>query len=396
MTQPQEKISQRVLISGGLAVGGPQTHVTILCKTLREAGADVTIAASATNWNQESLRDLRQSGVRVIVSPFGFGRLSVLGKVFCFALWPLLLRRNFDVVYCIGEGRMHAFASKFCRPGGWRVYHEIVECPLPGSVGYQIGQKMDAIIGNSKKVSDELKLLFPDLPIRRIAFLTTSASMEYKARPSVTPTSFINVSYLGRLVSHKRPAELISVWKELQQNGSFGPSKLNIYGGDHGTGLQANLQLQIDELGIGDSVCLHGPYVISSLAKILERTDLVVLPSLVEGLPLVLAEAMIRGIPVVATSAGGTSELGTENPDVIITTGTDWSKFVDGLVEMMARIRRSEIDSFRLHRWTEDRYGFDATSSQWLKALLNPDDYFGKRADSLMLDSPPRRDEVKQ
>ena len=40
---------KNILISGGLAVGGTQTHVTILCKFLRAAGLNVTIAATASN-----------------------------------------------------------------------------------------------------------------------------------------------------------------------------------------------------------------------------------------------------------------------------------------------------------------------------------------------------------
>ena len=42
---------RKILISGGLVVGGPQTHVTILCGILKSNGADVTIAAAATNWD---------------------------------------------------------------------------------------------------------------------------------------------------------------------------------------------------------------------------------------------------------------------------------------------------------------------------------------------------------
>lgn len=100
-----------------------------------------------------------------------------------------------------------------------------------------------------------------------------------------------------------------------------------------------------------------------------------VLPSLWEGLPLVLVEAMLHGVPFVASAAGGTEELGDANPDVMVTT-TKWEDFETGLLAMAAKIRAGEIDSERLHRWVETRYGFAAVSQQWLKCLLSPQQFF--------------------
>ena len=120
---------RRVLISGGLSVGGPQTHITLLCRVLRDAGAKVTIAAASTNWPREAITELRELGVDVIVSPFGFGAYRILGKIYALLVWPLLLRRDYGVLYCIGEGRMHLWASRFVAQRACKIYHEIVECP---------------------------------------------------------------------------------------------------------------------------------------------------------------------------------------------------------------------------------------------------------------------------
>jgi glycosyltransferase involved in cell wall biosynthesis len=87
---------------------------------------------------------------------------------------------------------------------------------------------------------------------------------------------------------------------------------------------------------------------------------------------------MARGIPVVATSAGGTAELGSDNEDAIVTEGTDWSAFEVGLLKMISMIRSGRIDCKRLKKWTEDRYGFARVSSQWESALLNTSIFFGR------------------
>jgi len=369
---------RKILISGGLAVGGPQTHVTILCEILKSKGADVTIAAAATNWDALSLNTLRSKGVRIIVPPFGFGRLSFIGKVVSILGWPMLMSRSFDIVYCIGEGRMHLVAKRYCVSGGHCIYHEIVDCPVQESLSHRIAANMTEIIGNSNEVTRKLKTLLPEIPIKTIPFLTSREASDTEViSDRKSPTRDLNVAFLGRLVDHKRPAQLIDFWSEHQNCGVLGRSKLHFYGGDCGSGYQDVLVQKVKQRGLTERVSIHGEYNRSQLSQILENVDLVVLPSLFEGLPLVLVEAMARGIPVVATSAGGTAELGFENEDVIITEGTDWSAFEVGLLKMISMIRSEKIDCPRLKRWTEDRYGFASVSRQWESALLNTSIFFG-------------------
>jgi glycosyltransferase involved in cell wall biosynthesis len=181
------------------------------------------------------------------------------------------------------------------------------------------------------------------------------------------------VAFLGRLAPHKRPLALIEAWPKL--SAAIGPAHLDLYGGDY-DGEGRRLQGRIDSLGLQATVKLHGAYSTEDLASIFETTDIVVLPSQYEGLPLVLVEAMHRGVPVVSTSAGGSAELGEENPDVIVTEGISWGPFEEGLKEMARRVRAGEIDSRRLQQWTEARYGFEPVAAAWREALLQPDRFF--------------------
>jgi glycosyltransferase involved in cell wall biosynthesis len=369
---------RKILISGGLAVGGPQTHVTILCEILKSKGADVTIAAAATNWDALSLNALRSIGIRIIVPPFGFGRLFFIGKAVSIWGWPLLMSKSFDVVYCIGEGRIHLVAKRYCVSGGHCIYHEIVDCPVRESIGHRVTAGMSEIIGNSNEVTRKLKTLLPEIPVKTIPFLTSREANDAEMfRVRESKSRDLNVAYLGRLVEHKRPAQLIDFWSDHQNHSVLGLSKLHFYGGDCGSGYKDVLVQKVKHRGLTDRVSFHGEYNHAQLSQVLENVDLVVLPSLVEGLPLVLVEAMARGIPVVATSAGGTAELGLDNEDVIVTEGTDWNAFEVGLLKMMSMIRGEKIDCKRLQKWTEDRYGFASVSKQWENALLNTRSFFG-------------------
>ena len=70
---------------------------------------------------------------------------------------------------------------------------------------------------------------------------------------------------------------------------------------------RAVLEKQILHLGLQDHVRLIGNQ--PDPRSCLEKMDLFVLPSLVEGLPTVIIESMARGVPVVASDIPGNNEL---------------------------------------------------------------------------------------
>jgi glycosyltransferase involved in cell wall biosynthesis len=67
---------------------------------------------------------------------------------------------------------------------------------------------------------------------------------------------------------------------------------------------------RISALGLQDSV--HLPGYLNRPERILEETDLAVLPSHTEGLPNAALEALVMEVPVLATRVGGTPEVITD------------------------------------------------------------------------------------
>jgi glycosyltransferase involved in cell wall biosynthesis len=70
---------------------------------------------------------------------------------------------------------------------------------------------------------------------------------------------------------------------------------------------EARLREQIHEAGLEDRISLGG--FRNEVPRYLAGADLVVNPSLTEGMPNVLLEALSVGIAIVATDVGGTREL---------------------------------------------------------------------------------------
>jgi glycosyltransferase involved in cell wall biosynthesis len=79
--------------------------------------------------------------------------------------------------------------------------------------------------------------------------------------------------------------------------------------------LRAELEDQVERLGLSQRVRFAGSVPEDVVRELLERADLLVLPSVVardgqmEGLPVVLMEALASGVPVVATRLSGVPEL---------------------------------------------------------------------------------------
>ncbi len=106
---------------------------------------------------------------------------------------------------------------------------------------------------------------------------------------------------VGRLVYQKAHEFLIACMPEVLKK--FPNAKAWIFGEGP---LRADLQSQIEQLGLSDSVKLQGKS--DHIAMYLASADVFVLPSRWEGLPIALLEAMSAGLPCVATKVEGVDE----------------------------------------------------------------------------------------
>jgi glycosyltransferase involved in cell wall biosynthesis len=375
-------MAKRILISGGLAGGGVQTHVTHLYKLLRGHGAEVTIAAVSTHWSGDDLRAARQAGVDIVVTPWRYGAASVLGKAQAVATWRLKMRRDFDVLYCIGHGRMHSWLRRFVKEGGVAVYHESGSHPERESVAARVAAEMDFIVASSSPIAKEMGRVLPGHAIKVIPFITSDRATAAPARKRAVGDGVLRVSYLGRLVRSKQPDWLVREWRSMAGRAPVAPARLDVYGSDDpGEPLLAEMQAFINAEGLGSQIKLHGAYRHADVSSILERTDLVALPSRTEGLPLVLVEAMRHGVPFVAMSAGGVAELGEGNADVEIVP-VDNDAFREGLARAARKVRSGQINSGRLHQFAESRYGAQYVNARWRAALLDADVFWKEGRES--------------
>ncbi len=360
-----------------LGLGGVRTHLLLLCQLLRREGVEVVIFATGSHWDNETIAGLKAAGVRFVMPPGLIRHSQKLSALYSAVTWPWLTPRRACSLYCISPGHSQLLLNRLKPRGAASINHEIVEPPSPDSLAGKCAARLDVTVANSHKVAQLMKTFWPNKPIRSIPFLTSSGPVPPPAAGRrVDENQLMRVTYLGRLVEQKRPDQLVRCWQSLSSQPGLAPARLDVYGYDPTGRMYKELCGYVETSGIAESVKIHGEYGLSDLPRILQESDLVVLPSLWEGLPLVLVEAMLQGVPFVASAAGGTEELGVDNPDVIV-TGRDWADFEAGLLMMAGKIRTAQIDSLRLHQWVEKRYGHEAVARLWLECLLQPRQFFG-------------------
>jgi len=134
--------------------------------------------------------------------------------------------------------------------------------------------------------------------------IRTAPFLAHPAAPgSVLPR--IRFGAVGRMLPVKGHSVLIEAFAMLLVR--IPAAELRIVGGGL---LFEELSAQVLRLGLGSKVSIEGPH--SSVHELLAEFDVLVFPSLNEGLPLVILEAMASGLPIVSTRVGGVPEVAPE------------------------------------------------------------------------------------
>lgn len=129
--------------------------------------------------------------------------------------------------------------------------------------------------------------------------------------------------------------------------------------------LRSDLERRVGELGLAGRVRLPG--FRTDLDALIGAADVVVLPSLTEGLPNVALEASAAGVPVVATAVGGTPEVIADRETGLLVPPNDPAALaakVGGLLrDQEARSRMGAAGRARM----QEHFTFEAQAAGYLR-----------------------------
>ncbi len=227
------------------------------------------------------------------------------------------------------------------------------------SVGACIIRRSNRLIAVSQAVREYLCRLGAEEKRTRVISNAVDLDEFYPPRER-KQQAIVRVVFVGRLIGNKGVDRLIEAVPSVVRR--VPNVEFEIVGDGP---LRAFLRHRIIELGLDRTVILMG--VVPSVADILRKSDLLVRPSLTEGMPLTVLEAMACGLPCIATAVGGTPEVIQHRKTGILIREGDHQELVDSIVDLVGNheLRRRLGENAR--HFVENFYSWSRAAEDTIK-----------------------------
>jgi len=212
-------------------------------------------------------------------------------------------------------------------------------------------------------VSDRLRKELVETGIPRGKVVVLRNIPRLKVRPPDVNRASSNgrtrLGFVGRLSPEKGLTVLVEAFGNLRRAHDV---HLNIIGEGP---VKGSVLRQVKSLGLQDQVTFHG--YMPDPEAIYSMMDLLILPSLTEGIPLTLLEGMSFGLPIIASDVGGIPEIVENNRSgLLVKPGS-----VNDLVEKMSLLIRDPGVRVRLGNGARERVSSICDFAKWKTTLLN-------------------------
>ena len=187
-------------------------------------------------------------------------------------------------------------------------------------------------------------------------------------------TERLNMVTVGRLHPIKGYPLLLEACAELSERGV--DWTLDMVGDGE---MRDDLRMMAEGLGIADRVTFSGPVGQESIREHLERANVMVMSSFMEGVPVVLMEAMAMQLPVVATRVGGVPELVRDGVSGRLVSPGSVSALADALTDVAASLHTIDDLQVEARRTIETSFTTAKLGTQ-MAALF--EQYVGRSAPS--------------
>jgi len=135
--------------------------------------------------------------------------------------------------------------------------------------------------------------------------------------------------------------------------------------------LRPVLKSYVEELGIPNVVRFVGLTRHSKVIEYLQRSSILVLPSLSEGCPLVVLEAFAAGTPVVASRVGGIPEIVTEGKSGLLVSPADSTLLAKAIIELLGDSQKRERFARAGRLFVESEQSWDRVATETCQVYLD-------------------------
>lgn len=287
--------------------GGSEANLFEQARRWAADGHRVTVFCADPGREHAPERDEERGGLRVVRRG---GRLTVYPLA---ALHVLLDARRYDAVLDVANG-IPFFAPLFTRRPVVLLVHHVhdrqwfAEFPYPAAVlGWFLERRVvprlyrrRPVVAVSETTRDALVETGVDPGRIRIVHNGVARPDGRAGGRAGRHAGGRRIAYVGRIKRYKRLDRLVRMIPALREE--FPDVRLDLAGtGDAAPGIEA----LIDELGLRESVTVHGFVTEAEKAAILSRAAVFATPSMHEGWGLTVIEANAHGCPAVAFDVPG-------------------------------------------------------------------------------------------
>lgn len=171
-------------------------------------------------------------------------------------------------------------------------------------------------------------------------------------------TGMIRLIYIGRLSPIKGAQFLPETFKQVVD--AVQNIELVLVGRGR---LEKQLKSDFQRLGISDHVQFRGTLTHAETLRALRSSDILIFPSLGEGLPNTILEALACGTPVVATNTAGTSDLIADGVNGLLVPPSAPKLMAEAIIRvatdssLRARLGERARETFRSGTWSPEVLG---------------------------------------
>ena len=317
-----------LIVTESLGIGGTESHLIRTLPRLADAGWNV--ATFCLTERGERAGQVEEAGVKVIAAPRvakqkgsilrypAHVTLAVNRLYWLMRRWrPQIAHFYLPGPYLIGAHVALAVGTpiKVMSRRSLSTYQQ--NWPTVARLERSLHEKMDAVIGNSRAVVNEL--LEEGIPRAKIRLIYNGIKLVRPVPDRAVSRASLGLSddtlvgvVVANLIHYKGHRELVRGLSHVAANLSS-PWRVLVAGRDHG--LRAELEALAAARGISDHVQFIGEH--ADIPSLLAAADFGLLTSREEGFSNVILEAMSAGLPMIVTDVGG-------NPEAVINGETGY------------------------------------------------------------------------
>lgn len=168
------------------------------------------------------------------------------------------------------------------------------------------------------------------------------------------------IAFVGRLEKWKGAERVPHIVKKISEKHDI---ELHVVGG-------GTLSKKLQEECRGLPVVFHGSMPRADITRVLGTSELLLLPSLMEGLPLVCLEALACETPVIATDAGGMAEIVIHEKTGILVPLEDTNQFAQKAGEMLDADEARKQLGKNGRELVKEYYGWDRIVDECIRIYI--------------------------